>query len=182
MRTVFLFVLLYTFSISQTTPEASKVPLHFMSKLKDMSGKWKLTMKTTTDGKTWTQVSSIEVNVKPRLKGLMLAEVPVVFDEKGFNLETFITYDQYRNVYRKSVIDDTWGIMDIYEGQIENGKLVLTNLNSKTFFPLGNGVWRGFRLTIDISGDTREMHIDKTDDYGKTWQPNFVSVYRKIKE
>jgi hypothetical protein len=80
-------------------------------------------------------------------------------------------------VYRKAALDDVWGILDLYQGTIEDGKLVIDNLDAGTFFPIDENTWRGFRLTMELKTERRWMWIDKTDDNGKTWQPAFKSEY-----
>lgn len=53
----------------------------------------------------------------------------------------------------------------------------MTNLESGTFFPLENGAWRGFRLTLELNAGSRWMWVDKTDDEGRSWQPAFKVRY-----
>lgn len=162
-------------------PEASRKPLMAMQVLAPWAGTWEMTMEITQDeGATWQAAATSILEFTMRQKGMMLAEIPTDISAPGFHLETFYSYDQYRDVYRTAVVDDTWGIMDIYEGTIEEGKLVSTNLRVGTLFPISETEWRGFRLTMDLSGDEKRMLvIDKTDDMGNSWQPNFRATYRR---
>lgn len=181
MKTFILALFIISTLYTQTIPEASKIPLKKLNELSPLLGTWSMVMESTYDnGNTWHKSDPIKVEVKSRLKGLSISEMPLEIAKDGFNLETFITFDQYRKVYRKAVIDDTWGIMDIYEGNIENGKLILTNLKSETFFPITEKISRGFKLIIELKSNKRIMEILKTDDLGKTWQPAFKSIYTKI--
>ena len=97
----------------------------------------------------------------------------------GFHMRTTLSYDQYRQVYRKVALDDIWGIPDIYDGRIEGDRLVMTNLSAGTLFPLDNGKWRGFRLTLELKDGRRQMWVDKTDDNGESWQPAFRIEYTR---
>lgn len=161
-------------------PEVSKAPLAAMERLAPLAGKWITTAKySADDGKTWQQGQPEETHLTFRQKGMFLHEVPQNIDKPGFHTEMYLGYDQYRKVYRLIAADDTWGLPDIYEGTIENDKLVVTNLKSETFFPIDADTWRGFRLTLDLKSDTRTMIVDKTDDMGKSWQPNFRITYVK---
>lgn len=165
---------------AQEQPKASQKPYSMMQKLAPLAGEWSMVNEYSPDGgKTWTKLPVAMVSVDFRLKGLLLAEKPEDLDTPGFKLETDLTYDQYRNVYRKAVIDDTWGIMDVYEGTMEGDKLVMTNLKSGTTFPMGEGVERAFRLTIEIAQPKRLMIIDASDDGGKTWMPAYKLTYSK---
>lgn len=164
---------------SDQVPQVSQKPTAMMSKLSVLEGNWTaITSMTQDDGKTWQSDQGKLVNVKLHHKNMVLEEKVVVPDVRGFNMLTFITYDQYRQTYRKAAIDDVWGIMDMYEGNITDDKLIFTNLKSATFFPVGPEVWRGFKLTLELKSGEHWMWIDKTDDNGKTWQPAFKVLYK----
>lgn len=186
MKTLWSLLIVLAFlspagNAQDTVPEVSKAPLQAMQALASWEGKWMVQMRYSPDnGATWQDLPPAEHEFKFREKGLILSEAPLEVNPTTFQSATYYSYDQYRQTYRVAVMDDTWGIIDIYEGNITDNKLVLTNLKSGTFFPIGNGVWRGFKLMIDLTGDTqRSFIIHKTDDGGKTWQPNFKVSYKK---
>ncbi|WP_417460852.1 DUF1579 family protein [Kordiimonas sp.] len=165
---------------AQDRPKVSEKPYAMMQKLAPLAGEWSMVNEYSPDGgKTWSKAPAAVVSVEFRLKGMLLAEKPDDLDTPGFKLETDLSYDQYRDVYRKAVVDDTWGIMDVYEGTLEGDKLVMTNLKSGTTFPMGNGVERAFRLTIKIATPKRMMTIDASDDGGTTWMPAYKLTYSK---
>lgn len=185
MKTFPIIVLVLTLLSSGVlfakTPLVSQKPLEKMQAFSMITGKWSMTVSITEDnGKTWQATPSQDVNINFIHKGMMLEEVASDLSSAGFHMHTLISYDQYRKVYRKSATDDVWGIMDIYEGNLEDEKLVLTNLKSKTYFPVEDNVWRGFRLTLELKANHRFMWIDKTDDDGKSWQPAFKVEYKLI--
>ncbi|MDF2178815.1 DUF1579 family protein [Aliiglaciecola sp. CAU 1673] len=176
---ILLFICL-TCGVAAEAEHPSKAPAEAMNKLSSLSGDWQLQVKASfDDGKTWQQSEPVSVQLVFKQRGLMLEEIPLQIVEQGFNMHTLITYDQYRQVYRKAAIDDVWGIMDLYEGQWQEDKLVFTNLKAGTLFPVGEDTWRGFRLTMQVSPDSRTTWIDKTDDMGKSWQPAFILEYKK---
>ncbi|MEE4192797.1 MAG: hypothetical protein V2I66_14545 [Halieaceae bacterium] len=149
-----------------------------MDRLKVLEGEYRLVVHVTNDdGATWQQGPAQKVEIRLRHNGLLLEELPVELAEQGFHMNTYLTFDQYRSVFRKAAIDDVWGVMDIYQGKIADGTLVLTNLESGTLFPVGPDTWRGFRLSLPLVSGERTMLIEKTDDLGKSWQPAFKSVY-----
>lgn len=156
----------------------SEKPLEMMSQLSGLTGEWELqTLYSADEGKNWQDMGKVLIEIGYDQRELMIYERPIKANEKGFNMVSYVTYDQYRNVFRKAAIDDVWGIMDIYSGEIVDGVLVLTNLEAGTLFPEGDCRSRGFRLTLELQGDTRTMNIDATLDEGKTWQPNFKNIY-----
>lgn len=178
----FVLLALATVTTAQDdgVPAVSKAPLDAMQRLATLAGEWDMTVFATADGgKTWDGSPAQVVALEYQHKGFMLEEIPQRLDGPGFHMRTYLTYDQYREVYRKAALDDVWGILDLYEGTLEDGQLVLTNLGSGTFFPLEDGRWRGFRLTLELKDDRRWMWVDKTDDEGATWQPAFKVEYVK---
>ena len=164
----------------ETVPDVSQVPLQAMQRLAPLAGAWDMTVFTTPDdGTTWNSNPAQVVDLRFAHKGFMLEEIPASLEAPGFHMRTYLAYDQYRNVYRKAALDDVWGILDLYEGTLEDDKLVLTNLASGTFFPLPDGKWRGFRLTLELKEELRWMWVDKTDDEGASWQPAFKVEYKR---
>ncbi len=161
--------------------DVSKAPLAAMQHLEPLQGKWELIVRSSFDnGTTWQKGETQIVELLPRHKGMILAELPEDLAVPGFHMESYLSFDQYRQVYRKAAIDDVWGIMDIYEGKLEGDHLVMDNLRSGTHFPISDGVWRAFRLDIELTQPNRKIVIDKSDDGGKTWQPAFVAEYKKV--
>ena len=71
-------------------------------------------------------------------------------------------------------------LWDLYEGTLSDNKLVFTNLKSGTFFPVGDNVWRAFRLTMELTAPKRQMVIEKSDDGGQSWQPAFIAQYERV--
>lgn len=182
MRYVKTLLICLSLIIFNATASPSHVPQNAMKQLQQLAGSWKMTVESTNDnGKTWMASPTQNVNITLKHNGMVLEEKPSESDKAMFKMLTYITYDQYRGVYRKAAIDDVWGIMDLYEGKIVDNKLILDNLTSKTFFPISKDVWRGFRLTADLSltGNSRQMLIEKTDDNGQSWQPAFRATYIK---
>jgi len=150
-----------------------------MQRLSLLEGLWTMTVEFTPDkGQTWNTMPSVEVDVSFGHKNRLMREIPINPSEQGFNMETYLSFDQYRNVYRKAAIDDAWGIMDIYEGSIKDSYLIMTNLKSGTTFPVSDGKWRAFRLSIQLASPQRKMIIDASDDNGQTWHPSFIVTYQ----
>ncbi|WP_370339381.1 hypothetical protein [Parvularcula marina] len=96
--------------------------------------------------------------------------------EELITLKTQMSYDQYRQLYRVAVVDDTWGLMDIYEGRFtEPEMLEVTNLRSDTHFPLGDDQKMHFRLRWDL-GAPKTFTVDYSLDQGESWATYFEEV------
>ncbi|WP_440958534.1 DUF1579 family protein [Oceanicaulis sp. LC35] len=85
-------------------------------------------------------------------------------------LRTLFTYDPYREVYRLSVMDGAYGLLDIYEGGFdEEGRLVTTNLRADTAFPIEGGQLH-FKLVHDFTGsEGHDFAVYMTADRGESW-------------
>ncbi|SDD20798.1 DUF1579 family protein [Kordiimonas lacus] len=163
-------------------PPVSEKPYAMMQKLAMLEGDWEMvTEMTQNDGETWQAMPPAKVSIELRHKDLMLAEVPQEASDAGFHMETYITYDRYREVYRKAAIDDVWGIMDLYEGKpVGDDTIVFENLKADTSFLIAPGVWRHFRLTLELRSPKRTLMIEKTDNGGESWEPAFRVTYTKL--
>ena len=159
---------------------ASVEPYEKMQLLSGMAGRWHMQSEYTEDGGiTWQKAPKSPIVVRYRQKDLLLEEIPTNPDLPTFHVMHWLSYDQYRDVYRLAAMDDIWGLLDIYEGTINNGKLVVNNIKAETFFPMGDGKNRMFTLSMELSGDTRITDITASDDGGATWQPSFRLTYER---
>lgn len=152
----------------------SDTPRAELAKLAPLLGTWIQTMSSTSDGgETWQTSAPETVSLVMRNKGLLVAETPHDTSGPGFNIETYFTYDQYRQVFRMAAMDDVWGLMDVYEGVMSDDGLTVTNLRSQTGFPTEQGL-KLFRLQFQMpEGNERWVIIDGTFDGGDSWEPAF---------
>ena len=161
-------------------PESAKAPAEAMAKLSGMLGEWMLTSEVMTEEGDWATTATDRVSITAGLNNLLFAEhLQERLDGGGFVIETDFTFDQIRKVYRAAVVDDTWGLMDIYEGELEGETLVMTNMRAGTDFELQDGRRMNFRLSIPVAGDNRVVMIDQSVDSGETWAPFYRLTYKR---
>ena len=146
--------------------------------LSSLLGDWNVTQFTYTQKGEWQKTSTSKMNMVPGLSGVMISGESRDMMRKGvMDLELKLTYDQFRKTYRMSVIDSLYGLMDIYEGDMNSdGHLDMTNIKSDTHFPYENDVMH-FRFTInDDDEDKSSFSIEQTSTRGETWVPmlNYV--------
>ncbi len=156
-----------------------------MRLLDGILGDWRVVTEIITQDGDWTEQSVAMATFEKRLNGLLISEIEterLSWEGQNPALELDITFDQYRDVYRLSVIDDGWGIMDVYEGELEDAVLTVTNLKSGTSYPLENGGELFFKLEIPVSGDERVMNIGMSSDKGETWRPFYRVTYKRVGE
>lgn len=165
---------------AENIPESAKAPAEAMAKLSGMLGEWTVVTEMINPEGDWIEQGVDRVSVKAGLEGLMIAETHQGrVSGESLIVETDYSFDQYRNVYRAAALDNTWGLMDIYEGDLSDGALVLTNLRAGTSFVLDDGRDLNFRLTIPVSGDERVMTVDQSIDAGASWTPFFRLTYKR---
>ncbi len=164
-------------------PETAKAPAAAMEKLSALQGAWKTTTEIIDQEGVWNEQAVNHVSIESDFRGLLLTESEterLSGSEESPQLKIDYTYDQYREVYRVSVIDSGWGIMDIYEGALEAGQLTVTNIKSDTSFPLDDGGQLHFRLQIPVTGNKKVVNINLSTDKGVTWRPFYRVTYTRM--
>lgn len=74
-------------------------------------------------------------------------------------------------------LDDTSGLMDVYEGHLEAGKLQLTNEKTGTWFVRPGGTAVKFRLTYQLEPGHVSMLIDESPPDLQEWHPFMMIEY-----
>jgi hypothetical protein len=144
-----------------------------MARLSDLAGDWvSQTLTPDADGNLVVRGEE-PAHIHYMLGDLALREDAQPENMSGFAIESTIQYDQNRDLYRLVAMDDTWGNMDIYEGNFgEDGVLRLTNLRSGTSYVAPDGSQTSFRLSFTIHDhDHNEFLVEQTLDSGASWSP-----------
>lgn len=164
-------------ALAQEDPRT--VPTTQIEKISALVGKWKLKTEIfNPENQEWREVGQDIVSYDIIMNGLGLREMPIKhISGDALGVETTFSYDQYRQTFRLSVLDDAWGIMDIYEGAIEDNKLIATNIGKGTHFPTQDGGVMEFRLNIALDGNTRVTEINLTTNSGETWRQFYRLTY-----
>ena len=126
------------------------------------------------------QLSPSQAEGEMILGGHALRETSHIEQQPGdvISLQTEFSFDQFRDRYRIAVLDNDFGLMDIYEGRfVSDALLVATNLRSDTHFPLEDGRAMHFQLRWDFSEPTVHFDVFLTVDGGANWLPFFELEY-----
>ncbi|MEO1078539.1 MAG: hypothetical protein AAFY29_03215 [Pseudomonadota bacterium] len=149
-----------------------------MKALRPMAGEWVAQSSLWRDG-GWTEPETDRATINFMLNDLALRERFPERSQSSVRMETTIQFDQYRDIYRLMALDDSWGNMDVYEGEmVEPGKLVFTNIRPGTFALGKDGEEYAFKLTFSI--ESRESHsllVEISTNRGKSWT-NFQKIER----
>ncbi len=153
-----------------------------MARLSSLEGVFEVTgVRHTPDGPVPLQETT--ASAQYILNGFVLEETSQ--SDMGrpdlVSLLTHFSYDPHRQVYRISVSDDTFGIMDVYEGRFTaDGALIATNLRSDVYFPLEGGDRMHFQLKWDLSEPSKSFDVLYSTNGGATWVPFYEMVYKPI--
>ncbi len=155
---------------------------------------------TADAGWRWSAWASSASSIVPILGGAVFEErfdgFPISADAVGaegldaWSYRTWYSYDRFGETYRAVVVDNLWGLADIYEGIANADGASLSNLGTQTFNTLGE---RGSRqkVQIRISDMSREGFVvewwfldapNRRMDTGpdeQPWQPSIRMVYSR---
>ncbi|MEE4360341.1 MAG: hypothetical protein V2I63_02325 [Pseudomonadales bacterium] len=118
--------------------------------------------------------------ILPILGGQALVEdVTLRFpDAEGLRLRHTFTHDPYVDLFRITAIDDASGLLDVYEGRFEDGRLQVDNIRAHTFSPTALGRELAFRLRWhEISADGFRFDVFQSDDGGESWALYAAQTY-----
>ncbi len=161
---------------------ANADPAEAMQRLSSLAGEFRIEgVRHTQDGPVELLPTSATVVYTLNELALVERSDTDLGREQPVGLMTVFGYDTYREVYRITVIDDTWGVPDIYEGRfVSDGVLVATNLRSDTHFPLEGGGRLHFQLRWDLTESVKRFDVLMSGDGGVSWSPYFETRYIRV--
>lgn len=117
--------------------------------------------------------------IEPLFDGAFLQEQVVPMQMGDTTVRFFImwSYDQYRQVYRMLACDDQDGLMDILEGNFDDGTdtIVVSNVSTNTSMLGADGKPINLRLSsTQTSADSFTDEMSESLDGGLSWS----AVYR----
>jgi hypothetical protein len=76
------------------------------------------------------------------------------FDRRAY--QATFSWDRFQRLYRVTYIDNITGLLDIYQGPLDDGQLIVTNLHTGTYNTLGtDGSVQFGRLIVSEIADDR---------------------------
>jgi hypothetical protein len=159
-------------ALAQTGPGGpGQIAREQMMRVADMAGDWTVTVFGQNADGQFAALGEEPSHVHFILNGMALREDAQADSLAGFQIESTLQYDQNRETFRLVSMDDTWGNMDIYEGNFDPaGVLRLTNLRSGTTFVAADGSERHFRLSFTVHDANRNsFSVEMSGDAGQSW-------------
>lgn len=95
---------------------------------------------------TWAPWAETTASIEHDLNGAMVLERSLGFPVDGaegadgnthWSYVSMYGFDRYTGMYRMMVSDNILGLPDVYEGQVAEGRLMLTNVGTPTYNNLG---------------------------------------------
>ena len=151
--------------------------------LQGLLGRWSSVAWVQSDDGEWSALPPGEVVYTPALGGKFIAGKGVLVVPVGtIEFEEIFGYDPFQATFRMSWNDAAVGLMDVYEGDIEDGKLLVSNLETGTFWTTPDGTSYAFRLVIDVVpvDDRRTVEVYSSSDGGEGWSLYQRTVYERL--
>ncbi len=159
-----------------------------MDPLRSLAGRWQVAIESLDDPavhpermKTWQHDETV-ATIHSREGGSLLEEEIEVATPRPRRVRRLLTYDRFRGVYRLAHFDSYSQHLDVLEGTLEDGRLVLTNRRADT--PI-----RIYAMTIhtrevfhDIGPDSFRLDREVSMDGGEHWGPDIRFTYTRIRE
>ena len=172
-----------------------------MSVLAGLEGDWEIQLfypapdAETEPGWRWAEWARSRSSFTTGLGGVVFVE-----DNRGFPISAasvgaegyshwsyrvWWSYDRFQNIYRASIVDNLWGLLDVYEGE---SPFDISNLETGTFNLLGEGrtaqMNRVFIREMSAEGFVLEWwtldaaeRLAGADRDGQPWKPSVRMVY-----
>lgn len=128
-------------------------------------GEWETEASVMQD---WTAIKQGTDSVRCTLNGRLIEEV--FFKEEGVSFQRgYLSYLQGQNLWHHVIYDEKWG-MYIFEGKMEDGKMVLTSTDKRP------GLRR--ETFYNITDDSFDYLWEGSSD-GETWSPVWRVKYKR---
>lgn len=147
-------------------PSSAQSEVYGIKELAYLTGKWKAVTNVMTRSGSWKETTTDTVEFSFVKKGNYLKAVM----GGQYEYELVFSYDQFQRKYRVSSIDQVSGLLDIYEGNLQEGKLVINNVVKDTYYTMGGTNYYN-RLTLSrTSTNEALMLIEGSGNRGEQWQ------------
>ncbi len=159
-----------------------------MELLRTLAGRWRVSIESLDNPvlhperqRQWTTDETVAV-IHSRAGGSLLEEEIEVATDRPRRARRLFSYDRFREVYRLAHFDTYSQHLDVLEGQLADGRLVLTNLRTDTPVRILRLSFHAREILHDIQPDSFKLDREVSPDGGQSWVPDIRFVYTRIPE
>jgi outer membrane lipoprotein-sorting protein len=153
-------------------------PPEGMEPLAALAGAWDLKIETRADPRLpWNETQST-ATISALLGGRLIEErLDSTGSGTGFDVIRTWSYDRFQQLYRVTVIDSFTGHQNILEGPLEDGRLVVSNVESGTTWKMEDMTLHTRLALHDIGPDGFHVDEETSIDGGENWFTNSRITY-----
>lgn len=151
-----------------------------VDRLRTLAGEWSVEVATRLlptlpwiAGETTSTIRSVHHG------HLLSEEIFYVAAGSPRHVRRWYSHDRFRDVYRVTYFDSLTSHVNVLEGRFEDGRLVVTNLDSGTTWTSRGQTVHNRQVLYDIEPDAFKVDWDISIDGGKTWMTRAQLVYRR---
>lgn len=141
-----------------------------MDDFHQLAGDWSVKVESRQQPGAPMSESERTAQVEGRLRGALWELTYTTEDDR--NVVSQLSYDRFGEIYRWVTIDDTSTYMDVQEGNLEDGVLTVSNLETDTRFETFGFTIKERNALSEISADGFVLTTENSMDGGENW---FVS-------
>jgi hypothetical protein len=175
-------VLLLFGTTAAVNAQTTRDPIRVDRLAAKMVGSWHVLAADVDQAGTIHEASEESMaTIVPLFEGVALQEdVKIRAPGSGHDLLVTYSWEPTINKYRVAILDRAYGILDIYEGDLEGNTLLVDNLATATRFETASGARMAFRLRWEfLSESSFRQTIELTRDEGANWAPFMRNSYRR---
>jgi hypothetical protein len=145
-------------------------PTEGMAPLMSLAGEWDVKIESRQSPRAPWAESHTTSTIEPLLGGALLEE-RFTYDQDGAPVNAVRTrsHDRFDDVYRLTHADDQTSHLNIFEGRLEEGRLVATNEVSATTREAFGQVFLDRQILHDIGPDGFQLDWEISMDGGDSW-------------
>ncbi len=145
-----------------------------------LEGPWEVSVETRVDPKMPWIPSRTTTTWNALDQGHLLTEELSYVDFGSYRrTRRWLTYDAFQEIYRVHRYNNLSHHVEILEGTFENGRLVVSNLSTRSAWQLGDRTVHTRETTHEIGADGFKIDLETSSDGGQTWIPTTRLVYRR---
>ncbi len=157
-----------------------------MERLRTLAGRWRVNIESRDDPavhperpKVWQINETVSV-IERRFDGSFLEEDIAVATPRPRRVRRQFTYDRFRDVFRIAYFDTFTNHLDVLEGQMTDGRLIVSNRDTDTTTQIYAQTFHTREIVHEIQPDSFRLDREISVDGGNTWQPDIRFTYTRM--